>query len=281
MTVLSEPVAVSIKGDVVHATIERRALLNAIDAEVIDGLGAAVAAAHDARAKVLVLRGAGGTFCAGADLRYVRSLLDDQPALVAFMASIGEVLTALERAPFTVVAVVEGHAVAGGFELLLACDVVLASDDARIGDYHAVWGLAPAAGSSVRLARSLPRAVAHHLLLSGRILDGVEAARHGLVTQAVPRDQLDRAAVEAITELSSRSHAAIAATKAMLHAGRAGSYDTALAGELDAFARLAADSHDLREGLTAFAEKRRPVFGATAALSPLTPIENETLDVDH
>ena len=265
----------SVDGDVVHATLNRRTVLNAIDPGLVDGLAAAVDIARMAEAKLLVLRGAGGTFCAGADLSYVRSLVDDESRLTAFMARIGDVLLDLERAPFTVLAIIEGHAVAGGFELLLACDVVLASDDARIGDHHAVWGLAPAAGSSVRLERGVPRAIAHHLLLGGGLLDGAAAARHGLVTRAVPVAQLDRAAAALITELASPSRDAIAVTKAMLHAARTGAYEEALAAEREAFAHLAARSPDLREGLTAFAEKRRPEFSRTAASSH-TRLQEET-----
>jgi len=127
---------------VLRATIDRPEARNAISPSVVEGLEAAVRRAGQIGARVLVVRGAAGTFCAGADLEFVRSTidqpgaLDDGGAFASVIRRLNDILLAIEAAPFASVAVVEGFALAGGCELLLACDVVVADEEARIGDRH-------------------------------------------------------------------------------------------------------------------------------------------------
>ncbi|HVV10532.1 enoyl-CoA hydratase/isomerase family protein [Amycolatopsis sp.] len=240
--------------NVVGATIDRPAARNAIDGGVIEGLAAAVDLAEETGARVLTIRGAGGTFCAGADLGCLERMRSDPARVEKFMAALGEVLDRIEAAPFGTVAVVEGFAVAGGCELLLACDVVVAATTARIGDRHAELGLAPAAGGSVRLAR-LPKARANYLLLSGELLSGEEAEHWGLVTMAVAPQDVELVADEVVTRLAGRSGQALAVTKRML----AGAKAEALLQERELFVRHVG-SADVGEGLAAFRERRLPVF---------------------
>src|SRR5205085_3478490 len=169
---------------------------------------------------------AAGTFCAGADLEFVRSTidqpgaLDDGGAFASVIRRLNDVLLAIEAAPFASVAVVEGFALAGGCELLLACDVVVADENARLGDRHLELGLLPGAGGSVRLHKALTPARSRWLLLSGEMISGREAAEWGLVTRAVPGDQLDEVAEAMIVRLASRSGDAISGVKEMIGAGR-------------------------------------------------------------
>jgi enoyl-CoA hydratase/carnithine racemase len=154
-------------GPVLRATIDRPQARNAISPSVTEGLEAAVRRARESGAKVLVLRGSGGNFCAGADLAFVLPTIDQPNAMDAdgpfgeFIQRLNDVLLEIEAAPFVSVAVVEGFALAGGCELLLACDVVVADEAARIGDRHLELGLLPGGGGSVRLHKALTPARSH------------------------------------------------------------------------------------------------------------------------
>ncbi|HMJ04419.1 MAG TPA: enoyl-CoA hydratase/isomerase family protein [Conexibacter sp.] len=258
MTTRAGAVRLRVDGDVLHATIDRPQARNAIDHEVVDGLAATVATAREAGVKVVVLRGAGGSFCAGADLKLVRSLLDDPAGLDAFLSRLGAVFEQLERAPWVTVAVVEGHAVAGGCELLLACDVVIAADDARIGDAHVERGLVPGGGSSVRLPRTVQRLRARWLLLSGETVSGAAAVDLGLATFAVPAGELDAEVERIVARLSSRGRATLATVKAMLAeepGAPAGDTPSRLRRELDLFLAHVTDAPDARTGLDAFVQR--------------------------
>lgn len=244
----------------VRATIARPEARNAIDGDVIEGLEAALDLAEAERARVLVLRGAGGTFCAGADLAYVLDLVDDREALGGYVERLADVLDRLEASPFASVCVIEGYALAGGCEILLACDVSVVSTEAQIGDRHLEYGLLPGAGGSVRLARSLPSARARWLLLSGEMLSGAQAAEWGLVTHAVPPAELDAAADAVVERLSSRSRDALAAVKTMANGLRDLTFDEAILAERRLFLDHFLESPDGREGLAAFRDRRPPRF---------------------
>jgi enoyl-CoA hydratase/carnithine racemase len=213
-------------GPVVTATIDRPEARNAISPSVVDGLEAAVRRARHVDARVLVIRGSGGTFCAGADLGFVLSTID-QPggmepggAFASVIERLNTVLNEIEAAPFASVAVIDGFALAGGCEILLACDVVVADEAARIGDRHLELGLLPGGGGSVRLYRALSPARARWLLLSGEMISGREAADWGLVTRAVPRGELDGVAGAMIARLAGRDGDALAGAKEMIAAVR-------------------------------------------------------------
>lgn len=248
------------EGHVVYASIDRPAVRNAIDDDIVSGLSAAVDLAERRRARVLVVRGSGGTFCAGADLVLLDRMRRQDPSRIEpFMARLGGVLDRIERGPFASMAVVEGYAVAGGCELLLACDVAVATTTARIGDRHVEYGLVPAAGGSVRLSRQLPKARANYLLLSGELLSGDEAARWGLVTVAVPPDHIEAAVSGIAARLASRSSDAIATVKHMLDNADRLPRPAALDRERALFTEHVA-SPDCRSGLAAFRDRRVPSF---------------------
>lgn len=258
-------VVIASDGPVLRATIDRPEARNAISPSVIEGLDAAVRQARDSGARVLVLRGAAGTFCAGADLAWVLSTVDQPGALAddgVFAAGIrrlNDVLLEIETAPFASVAVVEGFALAGGCELLLACDVVVAADDARLGDRHLELGLLPGAGGSVRLHKALTPARSRWLLLSGEMISGREAADWGMVTRAVPRDQLDDVAEEMIARLASRSAAAVAGMKDMISAVRDIPVPDGIDAERRVFLEHMAKSDDMRAALARFLQpKEKP-----------------------
>jgi enoyl-CoA hydratase/carnithine racemase len=257
MTGADGPLLLSVEGDLLRATIDRPHTRNAIDLDVIAGLETLLDTAREAGVKAVVLRGAGGTFCSGADLRALRALIDDPPALRSFMARLGAVLEELERAPWVNVAVVEGYAVAGGCELLLACDIVVASTEARIGDRHVEHDLVPAAGGSVRLPRAVPALFARYLLLTGEMISGTEAAEQGLATLAVAPEGLDEEVERILARLCSRGRATLATIKTMLADGRAADLGPQLRRELDLFLAHVATDPGVRIGLDAFGDASR------------------------
>jgi len=245
-------------GVVLRATIDRPEARNAISPSVVDGLEAAVRRARDVDARVLVIRGAGGTFSAGADLAFVLSTIDqpgaieDGGAFASVIRRLNDVLDEIEAAPFASVAVVDGFALAGGCEILLACDVVVADEAARIGDRHLELGLLPGGGGSVRLYRALSPARARWLLLSGEMISGREAAEWGLVTRAVPLGELDGAAEAMVARLASRSGDALAGAKEMIAAVRDVPVADGLAAEQRIFLDHMAKSEDVRAALARF-----------------------------
>jgi enoyl-CoA hydratase/carnithine racemase len=252
---------VAVEGPVVRATIDRPEARNAINDAVVDGLEAALDSAEASRAKVVVLRGAGGSFCAGADLKLVQTLVGDREAMAGYVTRVANLTERLESGPFVSLAVVEGFALAGGCELLLACDISLATTDARIGDRHLEYGLAPGAGGSVRLVRALPKAQARYLLLTGQAITGTQAAEWGLVTLAVPSADLDATTERIVARLADRSGDALRAVKAMAGAvGPERPVNEAMLAERDIFLDFISTSPDVKEGLSAFAEGRAPRF---------------------
>lgn len=250
------------EGPVVRATIDRPDSRNAISPTVVEGLEAAVRRARDGDARVLVLRGAGGTFCAGADLTFVLSTIDQPGAMEAdgaftsVIRRLADVLDDMESAPFASVAVVDGFALAGGCEMLLACDVVVADEAARIGDRHLELGLLPGAGGSVRLHKALTPARSHWLLLSGEMINGREAADWGLVTRAVPADRLDEVAEAMIGRLASRSASALAGAKEMIAAVRDVPVTDGVAAERRVFVDHMTRSEDVRAALGRFLQPK-------------------------
>jgi enoyl-CoA hydratase len=246
-------VRTSVDGTVITAVIDRPEKLNAIDVRVLEGLEDAVGLALKRDASVLVVRGAGGSFSAGADLELLRRTLDDEPAMRSFMRRLGDVLLALEEGTFVSVAAVEGFALAGGLEIVLACDISLAADDAQLGDGHLEHALVPAAGASVRLFRALPKAVASRLLLTGEIVTGRDAARIGLVSAAVEADQLDSALADVLASLTRKSRDALRVAKTMSASARRNPEPTAFAQELALFLEHVRISPDVRDELDRFA----------------------------
>jgi len=253
-------VVVGFDGNVVTATVDRSRAKNAINNEVLDGLEAAIDIAEVHGARVFVVRGSGGTFCSGADLSLMDSLRADVSGLEKFVTRLEAVLEQIEEASFASVAVVEGHAVAGGCEMLLACDVALTSTTARIGDRHLEYGLVPGAGGSVRLGSRLTPARANYLLLSGDLLTGEQAADWGLATFAAEPEQLDAVAARVVGRLATRSLTAMDAVKQLIANNQRLSVDDALLTERSVFLEHM-NSSDVAEGLDAFRHGRTPIFG--------------------
>jgi enoyl-CoA hydratase len=210
----------------------------------------------DPAIRVCVLTGAGGSFCAGADLK---SMTTSHPGDASFDPSVIESLLKGRRLTKPLIAAVEGPAIAGGTEILQACDIRVAGSSARFGVSEARWGLFPLGGSAVRLARQIPYTVAADLLLTGRHIPASEALSIGLIGHVVPDGQALEKALEIAETIAANGPVAV---RAILRTLR----ETEGMAENDAFkieARIGLSvfrSDDAKEGPRAFAEKRTPSF---------------------
>jgi enoyl-CoA hydratase/carnithine racemase len=249
------------RGAVLVVTMNRPEARNALTAEMMAGMKAAwdrVDADPDIR--VCVLTGAGGAFCAGADLKAMTSSHPgDAFAGGGWDLSVIEPLLKGRRLTKPLVAAVEGPAIAGGTEILQATDIRVAGESARFGVSEARWGLYPLGGSAVRLPRQIPYTVAADILLTGRHITAAEALSIGLVGHVVPDGQALARALELADLVAANGPLAV---QAMLRTIR----ETEGMPEDQAFkvdAQLGVEvfrSADAKEGPRAFAEKRPPRF---------------------
>ena len=215
---------------------------------------------RDPGIRVCVLTGAGGAFCAGADLKAMtRAHPGDEANAGAFDPSVIEPLLKGRRLTKPLIAAVEGVAVAGGTEILQATDIRVAGESARFGVSEARWGLFPLGGSAVRLPRQIPYTVAADLLLTGRHITAAEALQIGLIGHVVPDGQALPKALEIAELVAANGPVAV---RAILRTIR----QTEGMAENDAFkieARIGMSvfrSEDAKEGPRAFTEKRKPKF---------------------
>ncbi|MBD5829786.1 MULTISPECIES: enoyl-CoA hydratase-related protein [Janibacter] len=237
------PIRSHVHGDVHVVTVERPERRNAIDHEHLDALDAAVRAAEQGGARALVLTGAQGHFCAGADL----TELED----VAFTERLAEVLGHLASLPVTTVAAISGSCMGLGMQLAVACDVRVATDDARYAVPVARLGLMVDHWTLERVARCWGEGAARHMVLTAAVLDADDAWRLGFVQR---RGDLDDA-----LELATSAARLAPLTQAGSKTGLDARTPDDLARYRDAFATAWA-SADLQEGRAAFADRRPPTF---------------------
>ncbi|HEX2293709.1 MAG TPA: enoyl-CoA hydratase-related protein [Actinomycetota bacterium] len=253
----SSPVVTSAVADgVATITIDRPERRNAINPQVVRELGAALAAAEsDESVRVLVLTGAGeAAFCAGGDLGGMTA--DSKVGQHHERAAVGDLFRRMRGSRLPVVARVNGHALAGGFGLMLACDLVVAADDAEMGMPEIDVGLWPFMITAI-VQRDLPRKVALELMLTGRRIPASEGARWGFVNRVVPRDGLDSAVAGLTESIASKSPLITGLGKASYYRAEDLSFEAQvdyLAGMLT----VCLESEDTVEGVTAFLQKRAP-----------------------
>jgi enoyl-CoA hydratase/carnithine racemase len=246
---------------VARITINRPERRNAMSWEVMRGLRRALSgAADDPEVRVVVLAGAGDdAFCAGADLGKMTGADDPDAGLLAVHEARGvlaDVFEALWTLGKPTVARVQGFALAGGFGLALACDLVVASDSARFGAPEVNVGLWPYM-ITVPLVRSMPPKQALELMLTGRVVDAAEGLRLGFVTRVVPPVDLDAAVAELTATLAAKSPAVMKLGRDAFYAVWDMAAPDALA-HLHAMLSLTAQTEDAAEGIAAFLEKRAP-----------------------
>jgi enoyl-CoA hydratase len=189
---MGEPVLLLERADgVATVTLNRPAHLNALSAELRDAITRAFdEIAADGEIRAVILTGAGRAFCAGLDLKELGGESGGGPDIAGAVGRGGNVVRAVEECPWPVIGAVNGYAITGGFELALACDLLVASTAARFADTHARVGILPAWGLSQKLSRAIGIGRAKELSLTGNFLDAEQAAAWGLVNRVVDPDAL-------------------------------------------------------------------------------------------
>jgi enoyl-CoA hydratase len=249
-----------------HETIGPRAVLTIDDPDRRNPLSTAVMrglvdgvrqAARDDAVRVIVVTGAGDkAFCAGGDLSgdFVDDPLGDHDA----RGAIADLFRVMRRCGKPTIARVNGHALAGGFGLAAACDIVIAVDDATFGTPEIRVGLWPMMIGAV-LQRLMPRRAAFEMMMTGRRIDAGEAHRLGVVSRVVPRDVLDQAVDETVAAIVATSPAIVSLGKSAFYAVEDMPLDAAL-DHLQTGLTAVAATDDGQEGVAAFMEKRDPVW---------------------
>ncbi|MGH2754581.1 MAG: enoyl-CoA hydratase/isomerase family protein [Actinomycetota bacterium] len=254
---MTEPeVLVRRDGAIQFITIDRPDRRNAINAAVVRGISEGLAAAEDDDgARAVVLTGAGDrAFCAGGDLGGMTA--ESRVGKHFERAAVGDLFEQMRSSRLPIVARVNGHALAGGFGLMLACDLVIASDTATLGTPEIDIGLWPFMITAV-IHRDLPRKLALELMLTGRRIGAREGERWGFVNRVVRPEELDAAVAEIADALISKSSLIAALGKRSFYAAE----DMAFRESLDYLAGMLTvclESEDTIEGVTAFLEKRPP-----------------------
>jgi enoyl-CoA hydratase len=251
-------VNLSRSGHVATLEIDRRQAMNSLDHQTLLELGKCIHELGREPPRVLIVRAAGDrVFVAGAD---ISALAEMSVERAREFSSLGHsVFDGLEALPCLVLALVQGAAVGGGLELVLACDLIVSGEKGRFGQPETNLGVIPGFGGCSRLLRRVGPALARELIYTGRFLDAEEALRIGLVNRVVPQGELAAAGAGWADELAQRPPLAIARAKAALAAAESSDARTAARFEIEAFAALFA-SADTREGVRAFLEKRSPSF---------------------
>ena len=251
----TDPVLYACSEDVALIEINRPERRNAINPEVVRGIAEGIRRAEADGARAVVLTGAGDkAFCAGGDL--VGMTADSHVGQHSERAEVGELFKQMRSCPLPIVARVNGHALAGGFGLMLACDLVVAADDAEIGTPETNIGLWPFMITAV-IQRDVPRKVALDMMLTGKRLSVTEGERWGFVNRVVPRSDLDSATDELVGHLISKSPVITSLGKRSFYRAEDMATDDAL-DYLAGMLTVLLGSEDTLEGVTAFMQKRSP-----------------------
>ena len=240
-------------------TINRPQALNAMNVATIpEFLSCLEDAEKDRDVRVIAITGAGEkAFCAGLDLKSVR----DISVIKAVETSrLGQKLTlAVEEVGKPVIAAINGYALGGGLELAMACDIRIASENARIGQTELNVGLIPGWGGTQRLPRLVGKGIAKELAFTGKMIDAKTAERIGLINMVVPPEKLKSAVEELAKVIMSKPPIALKLAKELINKSIETDLGTRLVHEAEAFGILSS-TEDYREGVSAFIEKRKPEY---------------------
>lgn len=243
-------------GGVATVTLDRPERRNALNAALVAELRAELRALDaDEETRVVVLRGEGSDFCAGADLREVRDSVESGVlASLADAQSLGDLFVEMRRMRAPIVAVVQGRALAGGCGLATACDLVVAAESASFGYPEVRLGFVPAMVMAI-LRRSTGETRAFELVALGRTIDAATAAGYGIVNRVFPDATFEADAAAFAAELSERSASAVALTKRLLYQIDGSDFEASIraGAEVNALARL---TDDCRAGIDKFLNKK-------------------------
>jgi 2-(1,2-epoxy-1,2-dihydrophenyl)acetyl-CoA isomerase len=262
---MNDTVLLRLDGSIATVTLNRPLVLNALDADMVDGLAAAFERIEgEAALRVVVLVGAGAGFMAGGDIRQFQEIMhlsppDRRAFFERFIHRVHPTIIAMRRLPLPIIAGVHGAVAGFGMSLLMACDLALAADDARFTLAYCHLGTSPDGGSTFFLPRHVGSKKAMEIALLGDRFDAAMALRLGLVNDVVPAADLGPRVAELAARLARGPAAAYAATKRLLHQSGSVTIETQLQAEAENFARCAA-TPDFAEGVAAFVAKRPAKF---------------------
>ncbi len=250
------------KGPTAWLTLNKPHVMNGMGLQTMkDILAALEDLEKDPAIMVMVIKGAGNTFCAGADFkeRSAKIAANDPTFRIEFTELADKVFLTLEKFPKVAIAMVQGVCMAGGIEIAEVCDFIIADENAKIGDGHIKTGMVPNGGASIRMPRFIGMRRAKELLYTGALISGKEAERIGLINKAVPADKLEGEVKDLIEKLIDKPPLALKAMKQLVNLGANSSLEAGILLE-----HLAVDSlertEDFQESMKAFAEKRKPVY---------------------
>lgn len=258
-TATAPEVLVERDGAVGVVTINRPQALNALSLSVMKAVADAFEAFDtDDSVRAIVLAGGRRAFAAGADIGEMKDLKNSGEAQAALSDHLAR-WDAVGRCSKPTIAAVSGFALGGGCELAMACDLIFASDDAVFGQPEILIGVIPGAGGTQRLTKAVGKALALDMVLTGRRLGAREALAAGLVSRVVAPEVLRDEALKAARAIAAGAPLAAKAAKAAANAAVDRQLEAGLARERELFYRLF-DSADQKEGMRAFAEKRKPAY---------------------
>jgi enoyl-CoA hydratase len=253
-------VAHEIRDRVAWITLNRPDKLNALNSELLEGLIAVLHSLDGRRdVRVIVLHGAGTVFSAGSDLAEIDGVYRDPVRSRQYLGRLRDAALGLEAVRQPVIAAVHGLALAGGLEIMLACDLVIAEESAKLGDQHINWGFIPGGGSTQRLPRAIGVARARDLLYTGRWIRANEAREMGLVARVVPTGSLLAEAEAFAADLAGRSGDALARTKALVRHSQQVPLEQGLALEIETVMSYY-NQPEFTTGIEAFKARERPEF---------------------
>jgi 2-(1,2-epoxy-1,2-dihydrophenyl)acetyl-CoA isomerase len=247
----------SVVDGLLELTLDRPDAMNSLDLKLKERLAEVLrTATYDASIRAVLITGAGRAFCAGGDVSEMDPGRTPEQARLRQYTLLREVFLPLARIPKPTVAAVNGHAHGAGLSLALACDIVVAADSAPMSLGYVLRGLTPDCGVTYFLPRLIGMARTKELLYTGRRFTGAEAARMGMIAEAVPADALHEHARTIAEGLARSATVALGLTKRMLDQSTYSSLDDLI--EIEAYSQAVTRStRDHAEGIAAFAEGRR------------------------
>lgn len=255
----TDPIVLKIDGAIATVTINRPETLNALDMETIAAMHATLDKIEaDSRVGVVIFTGAGRAFIAGGDIADLNSR-QGLAHYQEFAEAIHILFRRIETLDLPTIGAINGFALGGGTELLLALDIRILSDKAKLGLPEITLGLFPGAGGTQRIIRQLPLCRAKEIMFTGDMLTPDEAVSVGLANRVVPHDALMESALETATKIATKSKLVLKLLKRTLSDGGDMPLAAALRHE-QAMIGLVLDSADAHEGCTAFLEKRTATF---------------------
>ena len=240
-------------------TLNRPEALNAFSKDVVEEILHALEDIEtDEAVRVVVLTGAGEkAFSAGADIKAMAGITALKARELSFMGE--KLCVGLENLEKPVIAAINGYALGGGLEVAMSCDLRIASENAKMGQTEINIGLIPGWGGTQRLTRLVGMTKAKEMVFTGRIIDAKTAEQIGIVNMVVPADKFRETVGQFAKDLASKAPVALKVAKALINKGSDIGLESALALEREGFG-VVGSSEDLKEGVSAFTEKRKPVF---------------------